>query len=86
MIDLHEFRVRHLTDVPLYTTLDHISIPSRVRIFVWRRDQGRCVECGTNERLEYDHIIPVAKGGSNTARNLQLLCAVCNRKKGPRIG
>ncbi len=60
-------------------------IPSDVKIFVWRRDQGRCVECGSREHLEYDHIIPVAKGGSNTARNLQLLCERCNRKKGPSI-
>ena len=60
-------------------------IPSKVKIFVWRRDQGQCVECGSKERLEYDHMIPVSKGGSNTARNLQLLCERCNRKKGARI-
>jgi hypothetical protein len=47
-------------------------IPQAVRREVWRRDQGRCVECGSQERLEYDHIIPVSKGGSNTARNVQL--------------
>ena len=60
-------------------------IPSDVKIFVWRRDEGRCVECGSQERLEYDHIIPITKGGSNTARNLQLLCERCNRKKGASI-
>ena len=52
---------------------------------VWKRDQGRCVQCESQERLEYDHIIPISKGGSNTARNLQLLCEVCNRSKGDRI-
>jgi hypothetical protein len=56
-------------------------IPEDVRIFVWRRDQGKCVRCGNNERLEFDHIIPVSKGGSSTARNIQLLCESCNRKK-----
>lgn len=60
-------------------------IPDRVKIFVWRRDQGRCVKCGDNENLEYDHIIPVSKGGSNTERNLQLLCMQCNRSKGSDI-
>ena len=60
-------------------------IPSDVKIFVWRRDEGRCVECNSREHLEYDHIIPIAKGGSNTARNLQLLCERCNRKKGASI-
>lgn len=56
-------------------------IPSKVKREVWRRDQGRCVECNSKERLEYDHIIPFSKGGSNTARNIQLLCERCNRKK-----
>jgi hypothetical protein len=60
-------------------------IPPRVRIAVWRRDGGKCVECGSQERLEYDHIIPVLKGGSNTERNVQLLCEKCNRKKAAEI-
>jgi hypothetical protein len=60
-------------------------IPESARMFVWRRDEGKCVICGSNERLEFDHIIPVAEGGSNTERNLQLLCEPCNRAKGKRI-
>jgi hypothetical protein len=61
------------------------SIPQSVRNAVWNRDKGRCVDCGSRERLEYDHIIPIAKGGSNTARNLELRCETCNRKKGAKI-
>jgi len=60
-------------------------IPERVRMFVWQRDGGRCVSCGCQERLEYDHIIPLAAGGSNTERNIQLLCESCNRKKGAAV-
>jgi len=60
-------------------------IPDDVRREVWRRDCGRCVECGNNENIEFDHIIPWAKGGSSTARNIQLLCESCNRKKSDRI-
>jgi len=37
------------------------------------------------EKLEYDHIIPVSKGGSNTERNIQLLCEKCNRQKSATI-
>lgn len=61
------------------------QIPDEVKIFVWRRDEGKCIRCGNNERLEFDHIIPVIKGGSNTERNIQLLCENCNRTKSDKI-
>jgi hypothetical protein len=56
-------------------------ITQNVKDKVWRRDDGKCVGCGSNEKLEFDHIIPVIKGGSSTYRNIQLLCEPCNRKK-----
>jgi len=62
-----------------------LSIPDDVKMFVWKRDQGKCVKCGSQINLEFDHIIPVSKGGSNTARNIQLLCESCNRKKSNNI-
>jgi 5-methylcytosine-specific restriction endonuclease McrA len=61
------------------------SIPENVRLFVWRRDNGKCVRCGSRERLEFDHIIPVIAGGSSTERNVQLLCESCNRSKGATV-
>lgn len=61
-------------------------IPESTRIYVWRRDQGKCARCGTRENLTYDHIIPVSKGGGNSPRNVELLCDKCNRKKGDSIG
>lgn len=60
-------------------------IPESVRLFVWQRDQGQCVKCGSRERLEFDHIIPISAGGGNSERNLQLLCESCNRLKGSTI-
>jgi 5-methylcytosine-specific restriction endonuclease McrA len=61
------------------------AIPERVRHEVWRRDRGSCVECGSRARLEFDHIIPVSRGGSNTTRNIELRCEPCNRRKGARV-
>lgn len=61
-------------------------IPHEVKLSVWRRDQGRCVECESQESPEFDHIIPLALGGANSDRNLQLLCADCNRRKGASLG
>ena len=59
-------------------------IPKDVQLAVWQRDQGKCVECGSKEKLEYDHMIPLAEGGANTVRNIQLLCEACNRRKGSK--
>lgn len=61
------------------------GIPNAVKREVWRRDNAECVECSSNESLEYDHIIPVSKGGANTVRNIQLLCEKCNRTKSNKI-
>ena len=60
-------------------------IPSDVRIAVWELYGGRCANCGIDKDLQYDHIIPVAKGGGNSAENVQLLCGDCNRQKSDHI-
>jgi hypothetical protein len=65
---------------------DRLPIPETVRNEVWRRDQGKCAQCKSVRNLEFDHIIPVTRGGSNTARNIQLLCETCNRQKSDNIG
>jgi len=60
-------------------------IAEEVRLAVWRRDAGRCVSCGSKERLQFDHVIPVALGGAGTVENLQLLCGTCNGAKGASL-
>lgn len=61
-------------------------IPREVVDAVYRRDGGRCQECGATEDLQLDHIIPFSKGGATTVENLQLLCGKCNREKSNKIG
>ncbi len=60
-------------------------IPQQVKTEVWKRDCGRCTQCGAIDYLEFDHIIPVAKGGANSVKNVQLLCRRCNGLKSDRI-
>jgi 5-methylcytosine-specific restriction endonuclease McrA len=61
-------------------------IPQDVMDKVWNRDKGKCVQCGSQEHLEFDHIIPFSKGGATTYRNLQILCKKCNIEKSNKIG
>lgn len=85
----HEIDYRVFFDAPAaplpYEQTSRTPIPEAVRSEVWRRDGGRCVKCGSNANLEFDHIIPVALGGANSIANLQLLCQPCNSSKGKKI-
>ncbi len=56
-------------------------ISDAVKQEVMERDEGKCRQCGTTENLEFDHIIPVSKGGASRPENLQLLCRRHNRQK-----
>jgi 5-methylcytosine-specific restriction endonuclease McrA len=73
----------------LVTGAGRTPIPQHVKGEVWRRDGGRCVQCGLDgsggASLEFDHIIPVALGGATSPANLQVLCRRCNNLKGARI-
>ena len=61
-------------------------IPKEVVDAVYKRDGGRCVECGSVENLQLDHIIPFSRGGATNVENLQLLCQKCNLAKSNKIG
>jgi len=65
------------------------AIPTWVRRAVFHRDRGRCTLCGADlsgtlslqSAENYDHVVPLAKGGINDVTNIQLLCRDCNAKK-----
>jgi 5-methylcytosine-specific restriction protein A len=70
------------------TKTPRILIPAAVRNYVFQRDGHRCQSCGKTgkkAKLQVDHIVPLAKGGSNDLSNLQALCAHCNQRKCDRI-
>jgi hypothetical protein len=61
-------------------------IPAAIRDQVFARDGSRCTfvgttgkRCSETERLEIDHVKPFARGGTNDAANLRLLCRAHNR-------
>ncbi len=62
------------------------TIPTQVKVEVWKRDQGKCVICGRKDNLHFDHELPYSKGGSSiTAKNVRLLCARHNLAKSNKI-
>lgn len=53
----------------------------KLRFKIIKRDNFQCTYCGSSDRLEVDHIIPVSRGGSNEESNLTTACFKCNRGK-----
>ena len=56
------------------------------------RDRGRCTfvgdggkRCDSRERLEYDHVHPVARGGRTTVENLRLRCRAHDQFEAERV-
>ncbi|WP_082816758.1 HNH endonuclease [Anaerosporomusa subterranea] len=63
-------------------------IPFNIKIRVARRDNYTCQICGKHLRddeLEFDHIIPVSRGGSTEEHNIRLACFDCNRSKSANV-
>jgi hypothetical protein len=47
--------------------------------------KGGCERCGGTDKLAVDHILPIAKGGTDCIVNKQTLCVHCNSKKSDTI-
>lgn len=45
----------------------------------------RCRNCAASEGLTFDHIEPLARGGTNWIDNIQPLCKSCNSQKNARL-
>lgn len=63
-------------------------IPFQTKIRVVRRDNYTCQHCGIHlkdDEVEFDHVIPVARGGSSEEHNIRLTCFDCNRDKSDNV-
>jgi hypothetical protein len=62
------------------------SIWARLRTQVFQRDDFTCQYCGVRGvKLECDHVIPVARGGTEILSNLATACFPCNRSKRDKL-
>ena len=66
---------------------DPRRVPDAVRRAVFARDGGCCTfvsakghRCGSPRRLEFDHAMPVAKGGASTVENVRMRCRTHNQR------
>lgn len=63
-------------------------MPFRTKVRVVRRDNYTCQHCGKHlqdNEVEFDHIIPIAKGGSSDEHNIRLTCHDCNADKSDKL-
>ena len=63
-------------------------IPFQTKIRVVRRDNYTCQHCHKHlqdNEVEFDHIIPLAKGGSSDEHNIRLTCHECNADKSDKV-
>ena len=61
------------------------SFSPEVKKELYKAQTGKCMYCGRKpgiDLMDIDHKNPMAKGGSDQKRNLQLLCRTCNTRKG----
>jgi hypothetical protein len=63
-------------------------IPFKTKMRVVRRDNYTCQHSGAHLRddeVEFDHVIPISKGGSSEEHNIRLTCFDCNRDKSDQV-
>jgi len=62
---------------------DYYNDPSR-RLVILARDRNACVYCTaalSEDTFVLDHLLPVARGGTNRKHNLVAACELCNRRR-----
>ncbi|PPJ06061.1 hypothetical protein C5E44_31070 [Nocardia nova] len=96
MIDIvyvHSEESRFLRETADGVAVRRAAIPEWVKRAVFFRERGRCAFCERDlggsyspmNRCQFDHMVPISRGGLNDVSNIQLLCEDCNNRKGSQI-
>ena len=80
------YRERNLTAERLRILANRVKARGAPVYQIAARDLRRlahagCAICGSRERIELDHIIPISRGGHHSIGNVQALCFTHNRGK-----
>jgi 5-methylcytosine-specific restriction endonuclease McrA len=52
-----------------------------IKTFVLFRDEGKCLECGTDKNISTHHVIALKDGGEDEINNVITLCFDCHAEK-----
>lgn len=78
------FTAESFTETEAQRRIGRYGILPSTRMRIVRRDNYTCQECAKHlldDEVEFDHIIPLSRGGSSDEHNLRLTCFDCNRDK-----
>lgn len=81
------FRLPSVVRLLQYARLKHRPRVQFTRANIYARDEFTCQYCGqrfATDRLTFDHVVPVAQGGTRGWTNIVTACEPCNRRKGAR--
>jgi len=77
---------------PAQTSARSRHIPAQVKRAVWLRDRGQCTfenetgdRCPARKFLEFDHVVPVARGGKATVEGIRLRCRAHNQFEAEKV-
>lgn len=80
-----QFKANHRHHSALRRTRIHTNQYERIDFLSIYKNHPLCFYCGAPLKLsevEFDHFIPIAKGGPHVADNIRVSCVTCNRRKG----
>jgi hypothetical protein len=58
-----------------------LPVPDALHLSVWSRHRGRCVDCGSDERVNFDKILATSERRPETALNFELRCQTCRDRR-----
>ena len=78
--------MKHLGNYIKRKNREKITVKRRVvsedmRFKIFKKYNFKCYECGNQNNLQLDHIMPFSLGGNTEEDNLQVLCKSCNFEK-----
>lgn len=79
----HQAKIQKYKNRSILKSLKHHS--NKEWLDLLKQYDGKCVDCGTKEKIEKDHVIPLSKGGNDLIKNILPRCRICNARKGNKV-